>query len=252
LRAVVNFINYDKLVTVFIFNVVSKEKIMKLIIVLFSFLIMGAGMPAYAATYGFSSITTNGAYYDDVAPHLSVDVTDVGGGNVLFTFENSSPSSISGSITDIYFSTNDPVYFNSIVSIDNTDAGVSFTAGATPGNLPSGNTYDWGFSADSDAPALSANGVEAGESLGITLELAGINTFNSIIESLGVEGGFFIGLHVQSLFDGESNSFVSNPADDDGGEGGSGVVPIPAAIWLFGSALIGLMGVSRKQKAMTA
>jgi len=29
-------------------------------------------------------------------------------------------------------------------------------------------------------------------------------------------------------------------------------VPIPAAIWLFGSALFGLMGVSRKQKAMTA
>jgi len=39
---------------------------------------------------------------------------------------------------------------------------------------------------------------------------------------------------------------------DDGGEGGSSTVPIPAAIWLFGSALIGLMGVSRKQKAMVA
>jgi len=224
---------------------------MKLIIVLFSFLIMGAGMPAYAATYSFSSITTNGAYYDDVAPHLSVDVTDVGGGDVLFTFENSSPTSISGSIADIYFSTNDPVYFNRIVSIDNTDAGVSFTAGATPGGLSSGGAYDWGFSADSDAP-VSTNGIEAGESLGIVMELAGINTFNSLINSLGVEGGFFIGLHVQSLFDGESNSFVSNPAD--GGEGGSGgpAVPIPAAIWLFGSALIGLMGVSRKQKAMAA
>jgi len=31
-----------------------------------------------------------------------------------------------------------------------------------------------------------------------------------------------------------------------------GQVPVPAAIWLFGSALIGLMGVSRKQKTMVA
>jgi len=31
-----------------------------------------------------------------------------------------------------------------------------------------------------------------------------------------------------------------------------GQVPVPAAIWLFGSALFGLMGVSRKQKTMVA
>jgi len=39
-----------------------------------------------------------------------------------------------------------------------------------------------------------------------------------------------------------------------GGGTGSGTfeTPIPAAIWLFGSALFGLMGVSRKQKTMVA
>jgi len=38
-----------------------------------------------------------------------------------------------------------------------------------------------------------------------------------------------------------------------GGTGTGGFeTPIPAAIWLFGSALFGLMGVSRKQKTMVA
>jgi len=220
---------------------------MKLIIVLFSFLIMGAGMPAYAATtFGFSNITTSEEYYDE---YLSVEVSEtVDVGNVLFTFMNT--GSTFGFIADIYFS-NEPVYFNSIVSIDNA-LGVNFAEGAKPDHLPGYEDSNyWEFSADSETPNVSANGIQAGESLGIVMKLAAGKKINEIIESLGVDGGFFIGLHVQGLNNGDSLSFLSNP---DGGEGGSGgpVVPIPAAIWLFGSALIGLMGVSRKQKAMAA
>jgi hypothetical protein len=31
--------------------------------------------------------------------------------------------------------------------------------------------------------------------------------------------------------------------------GGSTVVPVPAAVWLFGSGLLGLIGIARRKKA---
>jgi hypothetical protein len=33
-------------------------------------------------------------------------------------------------------------------------------------------------------------------------------------------------------------------------EGNIGAVPIPAAVWLFGSGLIGLIGAARRKKSM--
>ena len=50
------------------------------------------------------------------------------------------------------------------------------------------------------------------------------------------DGRLRIGLHVQGFGNGGSESFVNNP------------VPVPAAVWLFGSGLIGLVGVARRKR----
>jgi len=42
---------------------------------------------------------------------------------------------------------------------------------------------------------------------------------------------------VQGFDSGGSESFVNNP------------VPVPAAVWLFGSGLIGLVGVARRKRS---
>ena len=53
-----------------------------------------------------------------------------------------------------------------------------------------------------------------------------------------VTGGLRIGIHLQGIGEnGGSESLVNGP-----------VVPVPAAAWLFGSALIGLAGLKRKQR----
>ena len=38
------------------------------------------------------------------------------------------------------------------------------------------------------------------------------------------------------------------PSSDINGDVGASVVPVPAAVWLFGSGLIGLLGVARRKR----
>jgi hypothetical protein len=171
-----------------------------------SFAIFAGASPALAL--GFSCISNNNA--GDCAAgtsQLSVDVSDAGGGLVLFTFSNAGP--LPGSITDVYF---DDGVLQTIESIINSP-GVAFSEGATPANLPAaGNIsppFDATFSADSDAP-IEANGVNPGETLGIRFSLQSGGTFADVLDALG-DGSLRIGIHVQALPSGGSEAFVNTP-----------------------------------------
>ena len=186
-------------------------------------------LQANASLYNFFNITNNDA--GDAAigeAQLSVDVTDPGGNQALFTFLNSGPEA--SSIADVYFDDNSGQLF-SIASIDNSFSGVSFSEGASPGNLPGGNTIGFSadFSADSDPPA-QPNGVNPGEELGVLFNLAGGSSFADVIGGMN-SGDLLAGIHVQGFASGGSESFVT---------------PIPPTVLLLGSSLIGLAGIRRK------
>jgi hypothetical protein len=163
-----------------------------------------------AAAIGFGCITGNIA--GDCAigeAQLSVDVTDLGGGQVLFQLGNSGPAA--SSITDVYF---DDGTLLGIASIAN-GSGVSFIRLATPAELPGANQASppfettAGFSADS-LPEVQSNGVNPGESLGIVFDLIGGMTFVDVLGQLG-NGGLRIGIHVQGYASGGSESLVNVP-----------------------------------------
>src|SRR5688500_3166113 len=106
---------------------------------------------ARADIVGFERITSNNSA--DVASQLFAEITDAGSGQVDFKFTNA--IGIDSSITDIYFDDGAGV-LSAIASISDSGAGVSFSQGASPGDLPSGNSADPDFevttslSADSD------------------------------------------------------------------------------------------------------
>lgn len=177
---------------------------------------------ADSITYGFYGLTWNSA--GDVAigvSQLSVKISSIQTDptQVLFTFLNS--GSDASSITDVYFDDGALLGIASIVG----SQGVSFSQGASPGNLPGGQEIGFsvtsGFLADSDSPA-QPNGVNPGEWLQIYFNLVQNKTYADVITAIelaaqnpgeDVEGGLRIGIHVQGFTSGGSESFVNRVPD---------------------------------------
>jgi hypothetical protein len=181
-------------------------------------------------TLGFTRITNNASVNPEA--QFSVIVSDAGGGLVDFKFLNN--VGIASSITDVYFEDGTLLAIAQITS----SAGVSFSEGASPGNLPGGNAVGFvattGFTADSNPP-VSPNGVNtATEWLNIRYSLQGGQTFNDTIASLN-NGTLRIGMHVQSIgTEGDSDGFVNTV-----------VIPLPTTA---GLALAGLGAVAIRRR----
>jgi hypothetical protein len=195
--------------------------------------LFAASLPAGAIPLGFGCITNTVASACATGEaQLSVDVTDPGGGQIAFTFANAGPGA--SSIADVYWDDAGGVLLG-IASITNM-LGVSFSSPANPANLPGANYPDPdfdttpGFSADSDAP-VEPNGVNPGEQLVVTFDLAGGSSFADALADL-TSGALRIGIHVQAFASGGSESFVNTP------------VPEPGTAALLG---LGLLALSQKK-----
>lgn len=217
---------------------------------------------AQAAQYSFFNISNNSGISGTLGSQFTVDVTDIGSGQVSFLFKNN--VGVASSITDIYFDDQTGT-LSSNFNLVNT--GASFSAGASPGDLSGGNPYNFvttpiGASADSDSP-VSPNGINsASRSVEFKFELVGGKTFADVLAAIddggigapGSDGaGLRFGLHVQSIgTTGQSDAFINGPCavNDDDCDGGSTFtpVPVPASLPLLAGAL-GVAGfVARRKK----
>ncbi|MDX2131590.1 MAG: hypothetical protein SFY69_06035 [Planctomycetota bacterium] len=162
-----------------------------------------------SVTYPFTNITGNSAMSAmQGEAQLRVTVIDWAPGQAAFRFTNIGPNPMS--ITDVYF---DDGTLLGIATILN-GAGVNFALGASPANLPGGNTltpqFDAtaGFSADANNPA-PANGVNPGEELTIVFNLINGKTYADTIAAMNGAVDLRVGIHVQAFGNGQSESFVT-------------------------------------------
>ncbi len=196
-----------------------------------------AAAPAQAAlaSFDFRCISTGVAGACAVGQsQFAVDVTDVFSGalagQVLFTFRNIGPAA--SSITDLYF---DDGTLLGIAAVRNS-TGTNFSQGASPGNLPGGQSMTpqfqttAGFSADSNSPT-QPNGANPGEQVAVVFNTINGTTLFDVVAALNGQTidqngapALRIGLHAQGFANDASASFVSNTAT---------VVPLPATAWLL-------------------
>lgn len=189
---------------------------------------------AFAITYSFNGITTdNPTNIATGESQLFLDVTQVNS-QVKFLFSNTGPNS--SSIADVYVDDPTPLLlFQSLTA----SAGVQFSPGASPGNLPGGNEFNFTatHSYDSDAPT-QPNGINPGEWLAILFNISNTYDFDDVIAQLN-DGTLMAGIHVQGFADGGSESFINNPNNP---------VPEPGTVLLLASGFLGIAIYGKRRK----
>lgn len=190
--------------------------------------LFGAGTALAATPITINCIS--GGNCQSLASALAVGVS--GSDNSLtFSFGNSLAD---GVIAQIYFSGSGFLNYGSYSFTQSS--GVSFASGSNPPNLPGGNGISFSasqsFGADVPAPK---NGIGSGESLGITFSLLDNTSYQTALNAVS-SGSLRVGMHVISLPQGASASFVS-------------AVPEPAtyAMLLAGLGVIGTVARVRNK-----
>jgi hypothetical protein len=191
-----------------------------------------AVQPASAVTLDFFAICEEGNAAMVGEQQFRLDVEQADTDMVSFTIRNLGPEP--SVISEVYF---DDGYlsFDSFIE----SAGVDYEVGASPGDLPGGNSITPNFDADLAFQAMNPspfNGIGPDEWLTIVMDLDAGTTFADVLDDL-LGPDLRVGLHAQAFMDDESCSFVNNP------------IPIPGAVWLLGSGLLGLLGLRRKRSA---
>ncbi|MES2500324.1 MAG: VPLPA-CTERM sorting domain-containing protein [Pseudomonadota bacterium] len=198
-------------------------------------LVLGSAT-ASATTYNFTGINAD---QEDLTGQLSVSVEQTGT-SVSFNFVNDGGMEVESFIRTIYFDFLGTNLFSTLNQTGSTGFVNFITSASSNSNLPEGENLDPDFTTDASAVRatgkdLAGSGIDLGESLLLTATLSS----NIDILNLLNTGGLRIGLHVQGIgVNDQSDSYVNTPPN---------AVPLPAAGWLFGSALIGLMGLSRRK-----
>ena len=204
--------------------------------------------PVSAATIQFDYDISFGATAPDGNPPWMTAIFDDGG--TLGTVDLTITVGTVG-VADV-----DEIYFNLNPFLDATELLISRTGGTGPTSAAINKAGGWNlgtdaFQADGDGiydlwlelpppPGQQAERFSAGETL--VFQITGIETltaadFNYLAEIGGGNGPFYTAAHVLSTGDGGGSSdWIA-------------AVPVPAAVWLFGSALAGLGFVKRRKVA---
>lgn len=194
-----------------------------------------------ASTYSFGAITANSVNGPAIgAAQLSVTVDTGGAGLVSFVFKNTGATSCF--IGNVYWDDAPTQLLTGISSIVN-GPGVLMVAGGSPSNLPAGNTVNFDANYASKKSGAASNGVNPGEQVEYLMSLASGKTLFDVTSALdlGTTAGMRLGIHLQGLPGGASESFVNKVPESN-----QTSVPLPSAAGL-GFAGLAVSGLRRRR-----
>jgi hypothetical protein len=197
--------------------------------------------PASAITFSFSNIAGGDTPGDAYVNSFSFDVFNQGP-SVIFNIKNSGNAAApSMFISKVLF--DDKGYLSAPSANVSNIGEVFFTGGVGKDQLPQGGkgfSTDYAFSSDNgDGNAL---GIQAGESLGLRFT----GNYNTVLSALN-SGALKLGLHVQALPNGQSDSYISSSS------GNTQDTPEPLTMLAAGAAVgFGTMFKKQRDRAQKA
>jgi len=181
--------------------------------------------PASAFTVGFNNIPTNNTAGDVYASSFQLNVTDGGSGTVLFKFLNNlaaNSAAATSFISDVYFENPGNLLSNMVLNVTNVGT-VNFEVPNGNLNLSQGNSLTPQFAEAFGARNVpgtqgNASAVQRTEVLGVQFN----GNYSNVLAALN-NGTLRVGIHVQGLPGGASDSFVTNAVPEPFTMVGSGV-----------------------------
>ena len=165
---------------------------------------LSAVSAAPASAFSFGNIVGGDTPGDAYQSSFTFDVIDQGA-SVLFNISNSGNAAASSMfISEVLFDDNN-FLSNAVANVGNVGQ-VAFSGGPSNDQLPQGGngfTTDYAFSRNTGAG--NAFGVQGGETLGLSFN----GNYANVISALN-SGALKLGLHVQALPNGASDSYISS------------------------------------------
>jgi hypothetical protein len=217
-----------------------KVPIMKSPLTLVKSLLAVAGVAALSAisaapasAFSFGNIAGGDTPGDAYQNSFTFDVIDEST-SVLFKITNSgNANALSMFISKVLFDDNGYLSAPS-VNVDNVGT-VDFRRDASNDQLPQGgNNFTTDYSFSREPGAANANGIQAPETLGVRFN----GNYANVVSALN-SGALRLGIHVQSLPNGASDSYISSNTQD---------TPEPLTMLAAGAA-VGFGTMFKKQRA---
>jgi hypothetical protein len=215
-------------------------------------LTMGVAHPAYANVYDFNTPPGATAGGQPVDAHATFTT---GAGTLTLTLTNllANPKSIIQAISDIFFSVSGATgagtgLYDPTASYITIAANGTSSAAAAPTHHAWDLTYGGGTFHLDKLCGKNTCGTPAGLIIGpgpytnANGSIAGNKPHNPFVDQTATFTFLLAGV--------TANSVISNVVFSFGTETGTNVaVPIPAAVWLFASGLLALIGIARRRQA---
>jgi hypothetical protein len=206
---------------------------------------LSAVSAAPASAFSFSNIAGGDTPGDAYVNSFSFDVFNLGS-SVLFNIKNSGDAAApSMFISKVFFDDknsffDDDTYLSSpLVNIGNVGL-VDFIGGASNDRLPQGgNNFTTNYAFSREPGDGNAYGIQADETLGLKFT----GDYNLVMSALN-SGALKIGLHVQALPNGQSDSYISSNTEN---------TPEPLKMLAAGAAVgFGTMFKKQRERAQKA
>jgi len=199
---------------------------------------LSAVSAAPASAFSFSNIAGGDTPGDAYVNSFSFDVFNQGA-SVLFKITNSGNAAAPSMFISKVFFDDNGFLSAPLVNIGNIGQ-VAFSGGASNDQLPQGGnnfTTDYAFSRNPGAG--NANGIQAPETLGVSFT----GNYTNVLTALN-SGALRLGIHVQALPNGASDSYISSSSQD---------VPEPLTMLAAGAAVgFGTMFKKQRDRAQKA